>query len=225
MSVFIGSIPNTEKDDLELAQRILKGKEDLRGSIDKLNEKLLQHLKKSDALKEISKDNLFLFNRGRDSIYFYLSSLGSNEGDEVIVQAFTCVAVVAPILWNKLKPVYIDIDAKAYNMDLSLLEEKITEKTKAIVVQHTFGNIADMKRIRDIVNEVNEQRGEGEKIKIIEDAAHIFPSDFKGAYSVLGKYSDMLLFSFSQDKGISSTRSCKYYSRHRGFRYCQGGVF
>lgn len=206
MSVFISSIPNTEKDDLELAQRILKGKEDLRGSIDKLNEKLLQHLKKSDALKEISKDNLFLFNRGRDSIYFYLSSLGSNEGDEVIVQAFTCVAVVAPILWNKLKPVYIDIDAKTYNMDLSLLEEKITEKTRAIVVQHTFGNIADMKRIRDIVNEVNEQRGEGEKIKIIEDAAHIFPSDFKGAYSVLGKYSDMLLFSFSQDKGISSTQ-------------------
>lgn len=206
MSVFIGSIPNTEEDDLELAQRILKGKEDLRGSIDKLNEKLLQHLKKSDALKEISKDNLFLFNRGRDSIYFYLSSLGLNEGDEVIVQAFTCVAVVAPILWNKLKPVYIDIDAKTYNMDLSLLEEKITEKTRAIVVQHTFGNIADMKRIRDIVNEVNEQRGEGEKIKIIEDCAHIFPSDFKGTYSVLGKYSDMLLFSFSQDKSISSTQ-------------------
>jgi dTDP-4-amino-4,6-dideoxygalactose transaminase len=206
MPVFIGSIPNTEKDDLELAQRILKGKEDLRGSIDKLNEKLLQHLKKSDALKEISKDNLFLFNRGRDSIYFYLNSLELNEEDEVVVQAFTCVAVVAPILWNKLRPVYIDIDRNTFNMDLSLLEEKITEKTRAIVVQHTFGNIADMKRIRDIVNKVNEQRGEGEKIKIIEDCAHIFPSDFKSAYSVLGKYSDMLLFSFSQDKSISSTQ-------------------
>ncbi len=206
MSVFIGSIPNTEEDDLELAHRILKGKEDLRGSIDRLNEKLLQHLKKSDALKDISKDNLFLFNRGRDSIYFYLNSLGLNEGDEVIVQAFTCVAVVAPILWNKLKPVYIDIDPKTFNMDLSLLEEKITEKTRAIVVQHTFGNIADMKRIRDIVNEVNEQREDGEKIRIIEDSAHIFPSDFKGKYSVLGQYSDMLLFSFSQDKSISSTQ-------------------
>ncbi len=206
MSVFIGSIPNTEKDDLKLAKRILKGKEDLRGSIDNLRENLLELLRKNENLTEISEENLFLFNKGRDSIYFYLNALKLNEGDEVIVQAFTCVAVVAPILWNKLKPVYVDIDSKSFNMDLSLLKEKITDKTRAIVIQHTFGNIVDIKRVKDIVDEVNEQRAEGEKIKIIEDSAHIFPSDFKGEFSTLGKYSDMILFSFSQDKSISSTQ-------------------
>ena len=206
MSVFIGSIPNTEKDDLELAKRILRGEEDLKGSIDNLRKKILELLRENEDLAEISEDNLFLFNRGRDSIYFYLNSLELNEGDEVIVQAFTCVAVVAPILWNKLKPVYVDIEAKSFNMDLSLLEEKITDKTRAIVVQHTFGNILDMQRVKNIVEEVNKGREQKERIRIIEDAAHIFPSDFKEKYSTLGKYSDMLLFSFSQDKSISSTQ-------------------
>ncbi len=206
MSVFIGSIPNTEKDDLQLAKRILKGQEDLKGSIGSLREQLLEHLRKNDNLVEITEENIFLFNRGRDSIYFYLNTLGLNEGDEVIVQAFTCVAVVAPILWNNLKPVYVDIDPQTFNMDLSSLQKKITEKTRAIVVQHTFGNIVDMQKVRNIVEEENEQRKQGERIRIVEDAAHIFPSDFKGIHSVLGKYSDMLLFSFSQDKSISSTQ-------------------
>jgi len=206
MSVFIGSIPNTEKDDLELAKRILKGQENLRGSIGNLREQLLGHLRENENLAEITEENIFLFNKGRDSIYFYLKSLELNEEDEVIVQAFTCVAVVAPILWNKLKPVYVDIDAKSFNMDISLLKEKITDKTRAIVVQHTFGNIVDMKKVRDLVDKTNKERAEKEKIKIIEDSAHIFPSDFKGKYPTLGKYSDMLLFSFSQDKSISSTQ-------------------
>jgi dTDP-4-amino-4,6-dideoxygalactose transaminase len=206
MSVFIGSIPNTERDDLELAKRILKGQEDLKGSLDSLRGDLFDLLKQNENLANISKENIFLFNRGRDSIYFYLNALELNEGDEVIVQAFTCVAVVAPILWNNLKPVYVDIDPKTYNMDLSLLQKKITDKTKAIVIQHTFGNLANMKMVREIVDRTNKEREEKDQIKIIEDSAHIFPSDFKGRYSILGKYSDMLLFSFSQDKSISSTQ-------------------
>jgi dTDP-4-amino-4,6-dideoxygalactose transaminase len=206
MSVFIGSIPNTEKDDLELAKGILRGKEDLRGSIGNLREQLLEHLKKNENLVEISEENIFLFNRGRDSIYFYLNTLGLNKGDEVIVQAFTCIAVVAPILWNNLKPVYVDIDPQSFNMDLSLLQKGITQKTRAVIIQHTFGNIANMQGVKNIVEEANEQREQKERIRIIEDAAHIFPSDFKGAYSMVGKYSDMLLFSFSQDKSISSTQ-------------------
>ncbi len=206
MSVFIGSIPNTERDDLELVKRILKGQEDLKGSLDSLRGDLFDLLKQNENWANISKENIFLFNRGRDSIYFYLNSLELNEGDEVIVQAFTCVAVVAPILWNNLKPVYVDIDPKTYNMDLSLLQKKITDKTKAIVIQHTFGNLANMKMVREIVDRTNKEREEKDQIKIIEDSAHIFPSDFKGKYPILGKYSDMFLFSFSQDKSISSTQ-------------------
>jgi dTDP-4-amino-4,6-dideoxygalactose transaminase len=206
MSVFIGSIPNTERDDLELAKRILKGQEDLKGSLDNLRGDLFDLLKQNENFANISDENIFLFNRGRDSIFFYLNALELNEGDEIIVQAFTCVAVVAPILWNNLKPVYVDIDPKTYNMDLPLLQKNITDKTKAIVIQHTFGNLANMRMVREIVDEANKEREEKDKIKIIEDSAHIFPSDFKGRYSILGKYSDMLLFSFSQDKSISSTQ-------------------
>lgn len=193
MSVFISSIPNAQEDDLLLAKKIVKGELDISK----------ERMVLEDLLSKVFKDKgIFLFNRGRDALYVALRALGVSPKHEVILQAFTCIAVPAPILWLGATPRYTDIDPKSFNVDLDKLQSNINEFTKAIVIQHTFGNIFDIKKVREIVDQVNKDRKEKEKIYIIEDCAH---------HSLLSnkdilKYSDIALFSFAQDKSISSTQ-------------------
>lgn len=194
MSVFIGSIPNNDKDDIQLAKDIVKGNISCEGDLTTLKKKL----------EGIFNSKPFLFNRGRDSLYFFLRLLNLNSTDEILLQAFTCIAVVSPIIWTKAKPVYIDIKKESFNMNLDSLKKKITSNTRAIIVQHTFGNIIDTQKVREIVEKENRRRETNRKIYLIEDCAHIFTEDFSKLG--IGKYSDMYFFSFSQDKSISSTQ-------------------
>jgi perosamine synthetase len=211
MSIFIGSTPNTQEDDLKLAKEILRGKRETTNSIEELTSKLDKMLGYEDS-STFSNSDFFLFNRGRESLFFFLSLLGLEKDDEIVTQAFTCVAVVAPILWNDCKPVYVDIDTNSFNMDINLLEEKITDKTRAIIIQHTFGNLANVRKVREIVDETNNSRTQERKIYIIEDCAHVFTprllkKDLNENDSVqIGRYSDAYFFSFSQDKAISCTQ-------------------
>ena len=85
------------------------------------------------------------------------------EGDEIIVPANTYIATVLSISHNKLKPVLVEPDIKTYNIDPGLIEEKITEKTKAIMAVHLYGLCADMERINAIAEKYN--------LLVIEDAA------------------------------------------------------
>ena len=199
MSVLIGSIPNDKKDDVKLAKKLSK----------------VNFYKKSTSLEELEAyfseifedRSLFMFNRGRDSLYFLLKSLNIKREEEVIVQAFTCVATVSPILWVHAKPVYVDIDKETYNMDISKLKKAITPKTRVIIVQHTFGNIADVYKVREIVDEINKKREEYKKISIIEDCCHLFyltSQELEEKY--IGIFSDAFFFSFAQDKAISCTQ-------------------
>ena len=187
MSTLIGSIPTTQFDDLELAKRILNGQENIVDSTVNLQKKLEDIFQNKE---------LYLFNRGREALYFALQTLGITEGDEVIIQAMTCVAVVAPILSLKAKPVYVDINQYDLNIDITDLEKKITSRTKAVIVQHTFGNIADVKKISEIAKARN--------IYVIEDCAHLFYTDYSNTY--MNKCSDISFFSFAQDKGISAVQ-------------------
>lgn len=187
MPTLIGSIPTTQSDDLELAKRILRGQENVVDSTVNLQKRL------GDVFQN---KEVYLFNRGREALYFALQTLGITEGDEVIIQAMTCVAVVAPILSLKAKPIYVDINQADFNIDIVDLEKKITSKTKAIIVQHTFGNIADIKKISEIAKAHN--------IYVIEDCAHLFYTDYSN--TDINKYSDISFFSFAQDKGISAVQ-------------------
>ena len=84
-------------------------------------------------------NNMVLFESGRVAQYFLLKALGIGQGDEVIIQAFTCVAVPNSIIWTGAKPIYVDID-ESLNMDPKKLEKLINKKTKAVIWQSTFGN-------------------------------------------------------------------------------------
>lgn len=187
MPVFISSLPTTDTDDIKIAKDILNGTEDTHGS----TRNLISELKNIFKEKEV-----FLFNRGREAMYFALKELGVTQDDEVILQAFTCVAVPTPILWLKAKPVYVDININDFNINIESLKQKITSKTKAIIVQHTFGNIADIKRIKDVRGDRN--------IYIIEDCAHLFSTNVEELG--INTNSDISFFSFAQDKAISSVQ-------------------
>ena len=192
MSIFIGSLPNNNEDDRLLAKEIVKDENFSKGSLKKLG---------SYFQNEYSRHEIFLFNKGREGLFTILKSINIESSDEIIVQPFTCIAVVAPILWVKAKPVYVDIELGTFNMDSEKLEESITDSTRAIILQHTFGNLVDVSKAREIVKEINSKRNKDRKIVIIEDCAHFYTTQFK-----VGQYSDFLLFSFAQDKALSCTQ-------------------
>jgi perosamine synthetase len=134
----------------------------------------------------------FFFFKGRVALYALLKALGIKEGDEIIIQAFTCLAVPNPIIWLGAKPVFVDIDPNTFNIDPSKIEEKITKKTKAIIVQHTFGVPAEIDKIREIAKRHN--------LYLIEDACHAIGSKYKG--QLVGFLGDASFFSFGWGKPI-----------------------
>lgn len=207
MSVFIGSIPNCTKEDINLAKKLLKKKQATCDSISLLNK---------EFSNLFNNRKFYLFNRGRDSLYFLLKSLKLTTHDEVILQGFTCISAVAPIIWCHATPVYTDIDKTTFNTNLKNLKKKITNNTRVILIQHTFGNIVDLKEIREYVNKLNKDRETPRKIIIIEDCAHLFRKDYK-KYGI-GEYSDAFFFSFAQDKSVSSTQgSIVIINKQRAF--------
>lgn len=185
-SIAIGLSPNTQTDDFFLACKIL-----------------LQPWawRKGEVLTKVRRwfgkyldcDSLYMFDSGRSSLYFILKSFGIKNGDEILIQAFTCVAVPNAIIKSRAKPIYVDIDATG-NIDPGLIPEKINRKTKAIIVQHTFGIPADITRIKKIAIK--------NKLILIEDCAHSLNVVWENKH--LGQFGDASFFSFGRDKVISS---------------------
>ena len=131
---------------------------------------------------------------GRQALYDTLRALSVGEGDEVIIQAFTCIAVPAPITWVKAKPIYADVSPGSYVADVDSIRQKITDKTKAIIVQHTFGMPGPIEEVMALAKE--------HSLVVIEDCAHALGSTYKG--KMLGTFGDVAILSFGRDKMISS---------------------
>lgn len=107
-------------------------------------------------------------------------------GDEVITTAMTFPTTLNPIIQNGLIPVFIDIEEDTYNIDVAIIEEAITKKTKAIVFAHTLGNPADMDKIIEIAKKY--------KLYLIEDTCDALDSRYDGKYC--GTFGDFSTFSF-----------------------------
>lgn len=128
------------------------------------------------------------------ALHLSLLSIGIKEEDEVIVADYTFPATGHSVLYCKAKPVFADIDPRTYNIDPNLIEDKITDKTKAIIPVHTFGQTAEMDEIMEIAKNYN--------LKIIEDSACAFGAKYKGDYA--GTIGDIGCFSFHARKGITT---------------------
>lgn len=185
-TISISLSPNTERDDVRLALCLFfrpwqwkKG-----SAVDELRKEFSSKFKVGRS---------FAFNSGRSCLLTALEAIGINQGDEIIVQSFTCNAVINPILKFGAVPVYVDIQ-KDLNMDISRLSEKISSKTKAVIAQHTFGMPCDIEAIREICKKHN--------LILIEDCAHALGAKIKDKYC--GSFGDLSFFSFGRDKVISS---------------------
>lgn len=106
------------------------------------------------------------FGAGRMALFAILKTLRIGPGDEVILQGFTCNVVPRAILAAGATPVWVDIDPSTFNMDPDALARALGSRTRAVIVQHTFGIPPNARAIRDVCR--------GKDIAIIEDCAHAF---------------------------------------------------
>ncbi|MBN1263333.1 MAG: DegT/DnrJ/EryC1/StrS family aminotransferase [Candidatus Pacebacteria bacterium] len=134
------------------------------------------------------------FASGRTAFWAILKALKIGKGDEVICQSFSCVVVANAILKVGARPVFGDIKKESFNLDPEDLLKKITPRTKAIVVQHTFGLPAETEKILQIAREYS--------LSVIEDCAHGIGFEYKGQKT--GVLADAAFLSFGRDKAISS---------------------
>ena len=117
-------------------------------------------------------ERAFAFWKGRVAFYALLRALDIGDGDEVILPGYTCVMNVNPIKYVGAKPIYVDIEPETFNMNVSLLEEKITDNTRVIIAQHTYGYPCEM----DTIMNIAKSRG----ISVIEDCCLALGSRYKG---------------------------------------------
>jgi len=131
---------------------------------------------------------------GTVAIHLALLALGIKPGDEIIVPNFTFAASVNAIIYCGAVPILVDIEKETLNLDLNEVERKITNKTKAILLVHLYGNVCDVEKAQTIANK--------HKLLLIEDCAESLGSKFNNRPT--GVFGDAATFSFYGNKTITT---------------------
>ncbi|SDO85302.1 perosamine synthetase [Paenibacillus sp. yr247] len=132
-------------------------------------------------------------NSGTAALHLALEVLDIGPGDEVIVPPMTFISTVHAVSYVGATPVFADVEKDTMNISVAEIEQKITEKTKAIIVVHLAGHPCDM----DAIHELAASKG----IKVVEDAAHACGAAYKGR--TIGSVSDITCFSFHAVKNLT----------------------
>lgn len=135
---------------------------------------------------------------GTDALQIALMALDLQPGDEVILPVFTYVATAEVIALLKLKPIFVDVDARTFNIDVEQAKQKLTGKTKAIVPVHLFGQCADMEPLVTLAKAHN--------IAIVEDAAQALGASYRfqdGRSVASGAIGDIGCTSFFPSKNLA----------------------
>lgn len=130
---------------------------------------------------------------GLDALWIAFRVLGIGAGDEVIVQGNTYIASVMGITMNGATPVFVEPD-EYFNIDASKIEEKITDKTKAILVVHLYGQASNMAPVQGLCKKYN--------LKLVEDCAQAHGAKFNGQQ--IGTFGDIGCFSFYPSKNLGA---------------------
>ena len=133
-------------------------------------------------------------NSGTDALFLACLACGIGQGDEVIVMPYTYIATTLAISMTGASPVFVDIEEKTYNIDISKIEKAITKKTKAILPVHLYGHPADMDPIMKIAKKHN--------LKVIEDCAQAHGALYKN--KKVGSLGDIGCFSFYPTKNLGA---------------------
>jgi perosamine synthetase len=144
-------------------------------------------------------------NNGTTALHLALLACGVGPGDEVIVPTLTYIASANAIRYCGATPVFIDSDPRTMNLDPGQLEERISPRTKGIVVVHLYGHPVDMDPVLDIARQHN--------LFVIEDAAEAHGARYKGR--IAGSLSDVATFSFFGNKIITTGEGGMVTTRNR----------
>lgn len=131
---------------------------------------------------------------GLDALMLSLKALGVGGGDEVIVPSNTYIATALAVTYVGATPIFVEPDIRTFNIDPEKIEEKITDKTKAIMPVHLYGQACDMDPIMDIAKKHN--------LYVIEDCAQAHGATYKG--KIVGTFGDVAGFSFYPGKNLGA---------------------
>ncbi len=127
---------------------------------------------------------------GTTALHLALASLDIKNDDEVIIPSFTMIATAFAVIYCGAKPVLVDAERETWNMDVEKIEEKITDRTKAIMPVHIYGHPCDMDPIMELAEEY--------ELYMVEDAAEAHGAEYKGRK--VGGIGDIGCFSFYAKK-------------------------
>jgi len=142
----------------------------------------------------IGKKYAVAVNSGTSGLHLCVKSLDIKDGDEVITSPFSFISSANCILFERAKPVFVDIDENTLCIDPDKIEEKITKKTKAILPVHIFGHPCEMEKIMKIARKHN--------LSVIEDACEALGADYKD--KKVGSFGDAAVFAFYPNKQITT---------------------
>jgi len=166
--------------------------------------------------KKFSKKYGLMVNSGSSAITLALNAIGINKNDEIIVPCLNFGTALSSIIQVQAKPILVDIEIETLQIDVSKIEKKITNKTKAIMVPNLIGNIPDLKKIKSIATKHN--------LKVIEDSADTLGA--KIGDKATGFYSDISITSFygshviscAGNGGMFLTNNKKFYEKAKVLR-------
>jgi len=146
-----------------------------------------------NMFKEYMGINATATSSGTSALHLALIAIGVSKNAEVIIPSYTCVSVAYPVLYQQAKPILADVSDN-YNISLKEIKDKITDKTKAIIVPHMFGYPADIKEIKEICDEKN--------ICLVEDCAQSIGALYND--KKVGTFGDISIFSFYATKMMTT---------------------
>jgi dTDP-4-amino-4,6-dideoxygalactose transaminase len=139
--------------------------------------------------------DVYFTTNARHSLYLLLKSLELPEHSEVLLQGFSCIVVPNAVLQANLKPITCDISSSDFNCKLDSIESLITPQTRVWIIQHNFGLVIDIQKVKEIAEKYN--------LIIIEDCAHSLGATYNGKH--VGSFGHAAIFSFGRDKIVSTT--------------------
>jgi dTDP-4-amino-4,6-dideoxygalactose transaminase len=238
--IFVSISPNAQADDVWLALKLMfcpwkwkKGEcieifEKMLGEYLNEGKKELDSRFRGNDKKESENDNnssgndskddsVVLFESGRTALYAILQALGIGQGDEVLIQAFTCTAAVNPIIWVGAMPIYVDIEDGTYNMSPEDLEKKITPRCKVLIIQNTFGFPGKIRELLEIAKKNN--------LIVLEDCAHNLGTEYEILSRETGKnFSSFSKIKYNQKIGTFGEAAFFSFGRSKVISAIFGGV-